>query len=145
MCITDPHDMTLAVKVALNPYTTNQTSFIYQYVLQSSMYQCYNYNPQWATIFHIRVPKSSMYEYESTPHTSITLLNSLPYNHDFLTTLIRGLLKTLYEKSLATFDLSSANAFNLIMSKILSFGKGLNKGLLLTFEDLPLQEYIAEN
>ena len=24
MCVTDSHDMTLAVKVALNPYTTNQ-------------------------------------------------------------------------------------------------------------------------
>ena len=26
MCVTDPHDMTLAVKVALNPNTTNQTT-----------------------------------------------------------------------------------------------------------------------
>ena len=25
MCVTDCHDMTLAVKVALNPYTTNQS------------------------------------------------------------------------------------------------------------------------
>ena len=27
MCVTDPHDMTLAVKVALNPNSTNQWKF----------------------------------------------------------------------------------------------------------------------
>ena len=27
MCVTDRHDMTLAVKVALNPNTTNQPEF----------------------------------------------------------------------------------------------------------------------
>ena len=34
MCVTDRHDMTLAVKVALNPNTTNQPSFtVLLYVL----------------------------------------------------------------------------------------------------------------
>ena len=28
MCVTDHHDMTLAVKVALNPNTTNQLIFL---------------------------------------------------------------------------------------------------------------------
>ena len=37
---------------------------------------------------------------------------------------------------LATFNLSSANAFNLVMSKIVSFGKGLNgtQNLTLSFK-----------
>ena len=29
MCVSDRHDMTLAVKVALNPNTTNQPNLIY--------------------------------------------------------------------------------------------------------------------
>ena len=29
MCVTDRHDMTLAVKVALNPNTTNQPTNLY--------------------------------------------------------------------------------------------------------------------
>ena len=32
ICVTDHHDMTLAVKVALNPNTTNQSSVYFQYV-----------------------------------------------------------------------------------------------------------------
>ena len=46
----------------------------------------------------------------------------------------------LYQGVLVTFKLSSANAFNLVTSKILSFGKGLNEkdvgfSINVTFND----------
>ena len=41
MCVTDRHDMTLAVKVALNPSTTNQLTeiFINEYVEERTGFQ----------------------------------------------------------------------------------------------------------
>ena len=77
-------------------------------------------------------------------------LNSLPHNHDFQRPCTKSLLKSLWDKEKllgtsifsfshnvstlsnsqvkgsVTFILSSANAFNLDQSKILSFGKELN-------------------
>ena len=33
MCVTDQHDMTLAIKVALNPYTTNNYDFFFLWII----------------------------------------------------------------------------------------------------------------
>ena len=42
MCITDRHDMTLAVKVELNPNTTNQSWYIWLWSVQ----------PHWADLLY---------------------------------------------------------------------------------------------
>ena len=45
ICVTDRHDMTLAVKVALNPKTTNHLTVLKQSIILTLGGQCYSHNP----------------------------------------------------------------------------------------------------
>ena len=99
ICVTDRHDMTLAVKVALNPNTTNQP-----FPKQTLVFTCLHCKSLENTV---RKEKIARYEHIS------------PFPTVFST-----LFKN-FQSFSSHLKLLSANCFNLDQSKILSSGNGL--------------------
>ena len=65
MCITDHHSMTLAVKVALNPNTTNQATMFNHVLPQSSTQYCHNLQPcTFSITYYNKIPILNTHEEE---------------------------------------------------------------------------------
>ena len=111
MCVTDRHDVTLAVKVVLNPNTTNQPTFnvktlgesrksIHQPLLPSPKCFLYPIKRRCHCFININfvVCTTDSLNLVKAKSVLFSRVNSLLHNPDFKRPCIRSLLKTLWEK-----------------------------------------------
>ena len=126
MCITDHHDMALAVKVALNPNTTNQPNFlllvILWYVQRPSQKVIKGNNGYFLALLCLTL-------YHTIPTYGKRIICCLPAFYPF-PTMFSTLPKTNLKFS-ATFNLWST-AFSLNESENLLFGKKLTLSSIYT-------------